>query len=72
MEQMTHYKMELLKRGRKIKQLADALQMDYEVVVKILAGYKNIPDGFEMAVIRVLNLWDEQDQQTRTIDQRGA
>ena len=59
MDVKTHYKVELVQRGKRIKDLADALHMDYTKVSRILNGFVHEPPEFGHAVRIVLAKWDD-------------
>jgi transcriptional regulator with XRE-family HTH domain len=57
-EVMTGYKIELLKRGKKLKDLVRELQMSYSQVSRIMNGFDNPPAAFDRRVKDVLKHWD--------------
>lgn len=61
MDVLTCYKVELVKRRRRVRDLADALGWEYAKVSRILNGYDHTPDGFDAAVQAVLKTWDTAD-----------
>jgi hypothetical protein len=61
MEVKIHYKVELAKRGKKIKGLSQELNMDYGRVSKILNGFTEEPFDFHRQVKTVLEKWDRNE-----------
>jgi hypothetical protein len=61
MEVLTCYKVELAKRRRKVRQLADELKMEYARVSRILNAYDHVPEGFDAAVQKIFTEWDKAD-----------
>ena len=53
-------RVELAKRRRKVKDLAEALGEKYARVQRILNGYAVLPVDFETRVRRVFARWSEQ------------
>ena len=53
-------KIELVKRRRKVRDLAAALGEEYTRVSRVLNGYTFTPDGWEARVQEVLARWDAQ------------
>lgn len=58
MDVLIHYKVELAKRGKKIKNLSDALGLDYMKLSRILNGFTQEPPDFAGKVREVLVMWD--------------
>lgn len=59
-EPMKHIKIELVKRGKKIKDLVNSLGMNYSHVSRILNGFENKPINFDKRVAAVFKEWDEK------------
>ena len=57
---MVHYKLEILKRRKKIKNLVDELGLSYSRVSRIINGYDNPPANFDKSVQNILKKWDEE------------
>ena len=61
MNEIKHnYKLEIFKRGRKIRHLSEELGMPYNRLSRVLNGYDCAPEGFAMKFRDVLNKWDRQ------------
>jgi hypothetical protein len=58
MEPLFSIKAELAKRGRKIKDLAKALDWDYGKLSRILNGFQPASQGFDRQVNMILQAWD--------------
>jgi hypothetical protein len=58
----THYKTEIVRRGKKLKDLAEALRMEYTKLSRILNGFSHEPPEFHALVTKVLDTWDKQKQ----------
>jgi hypothetical protein len=55
-------KVELVKRRRKVRDLAAALCEDYTGVSRILNGYSFEPEDWNQRVVEVLSRWDREQQ----------
>lgn len=60
MEIKTHYKVELVRRGKRVKDLAHALDMDYAKISRILNGFAHEPADFGSRFYKTLSDWDNQ------------
>lgn len=58
MQVMTNYKAELAKRGKKIRDLAQGIGMEYDRLVRIMNGYRTPEPNFDMLVVKKLAEWD--------------
>lgn len=57
---LTVYKIEVIKRRRKLVNLAECLGLDYSKFSRIINGYSRIPDNFETKVQAVFRRWDDE------------
>ena len=57
---LLHIKTELVRRGKRIKDLVTALEWDYGKVSRILNGFQVAPVDFERKVRKVLDGWDRE------------
>lgn len=57
---LTNYKVELAKRGRKIRDLAETLGMPYNKISRVLNGYDSPAIDFDKNVLAVLKKWDSE------------
>lgn len=60
-EILLNYKLEIYRRGRKIRHLAEALDLNYGKLTRILNGYDAIPEKFDWRVLEILRNWDVKD-----------
>lgn len=60
MEQMIHIKVELAKRGKKVKDLAVALGWEYTKISHIINGYQSVTPEFDRLVRKTLSEWDAE------------
>lgn len=58
---LTSYKVELAKRGRKIRDLAEAMNLPYNKVSRVLNGYDIPPIDFDKRTIGVFEQWDKNE-----------
>jgi|GEM_PF-2214198 hypothetical protein len=58
MEPLFSIKAELAKRGRKIKDLAKAMNWDYGKLSRVLNGFQPATMSFDRQVNMVLKAWD--------------
>jgi hypothetical protein len=58
MEVLTNYKVELARRGKKIRDLSEAANINYDTVIRTLNGYRKPDLEFDMAVLKVFEMWD--------------
>jgi hypothetical protein len=65
-EILLNVKLEIYRRGRKIRHLAEALNMNYGKLTRILNGYDTIPVKFDWRVLEILKKWDSEDGRTET------
>jgi hypothetical protein len=63
-EVLLKYKIEIFRRNRKIRHLAEALDMNYGKLTRILNGYDVIPEKFDWKVLATLKKWDSEDGRT--------
>lgn len=71
MEVLIYYKVELAKRGKKIKNLSDALGLDYMKVSRILNGFTQEPPDFAGKVQAILTMWDALKNDAAKVDENG-
>jgi hypothetical protein len=62
MKPFLHIKAELASRGRKIKELAEALQWEYGKVSRVLNGFQPASEGFDQQVRKVFLDWDADNE----------
>ena len=63
--ELSNYKAEVVKRGRRIRHLSEELGIPYNRLSRILNGYDSPPTGFAMDFIKVINKWDIQKMETK-------
>ena len=57
---MHDLKLEVFKRNKKLKDLADALPIPYQRLSRVINGFDPEPDGFKMKCFRVFTIWDKE------------
>jgi hypothetical protein len=62
-EVLITYKLELVKRQKKVKDLANDLQKPYSTVSRILNGFDIVPAWFDSAVKKIFCEWDSKKKQ---------